>query len=459
MPHPASRSPLLALSAALLLSSLARAEAPERSFLIHDVRLFDGAALREHQDLLVRDGLIAAITDTGPAPAGVPVEEGAGRTLLPGLVDCHVHVTFSGAPPWALGAPDPEHNLTAHLRSGTTTVFDMAAKTPKIAKIAREVSTGKKNGPRIFFAGSAMTTPGGYPYAYLSRVIPSALARLFLRDPVHLLSVAADAERDAAQIAAAGGSFLKLFIAETPAGIPVLSPELVRSAVDAAHARGLRVAAHIDTAAHAMLAARAGVDLLVHGVHTDVLSAEQAAELARLGVAVVPTLITFERLHQMLESEPTFNAVERATEDPALLGEFQREKAARFELDPSLSAWLNTMSENTPARLHGNMQRLHEAGVKVFVGTDANGSIASFPGAIHDELALLVDAGYTPLEALQSATGSPAEWLGSQDFGQLRVGAPADLLLVEGDPTQNIRDSERVVWVSRGGERWFEPLR
>lgn len=428
-----------------------------------DVRVFPatGASdVLEHHDVIVRGAHIEALQPTGGAiAAGAVVVEGRGSlTLMPGLVDAHGHAQLAGSAPWYPVVANPEHNLEEHLYAGTTTMHDMGGRLDLALSLRQRVLDGEIPGPRLRVAGPFFTPPGGYPESYISRVtpLPPALLAIGMSPYLRRVDHPRDARREVRKLAKAGVDHIKLALASTPDGTPLFDDLVLEAITDAAHDEGLRVMAHVDTAANARRAVQHGVDVLVHGVHSTDLSDDDARAIAHLGshtTMVVPTLITFERLWQLAHDKVAFTAIENETVAPNLRASLAK-RPTDFALEPSLTSWLEYLDKHRDARLGSNVKKLHDAGARILVGTDGHGSTASFPAAIHEEMRLLVAAGIAPGEVLMGATSWSAHLSDpAPTYGTLAPSLDADLLLLECDPTKDIACTTRIVEVVARGRR------
>ena len=217
-----------------------------------------------------------------------------------------------------------------------------------------------------------------------------------------------------------------------------------------AHANGMKVMAHIDTADDALECARDGLDLLAHGIEAPAVTEAQAREIAASGISVEPTLVNWERFDELFDGHYQGSQIERESESPQMLAQFSdeklREERPGLEQGP-FKSWGEEIEKYREERPR-NLYKLYKAGVPVFVGTDAMGSIAAFAGGYHDELRLLVAAGMPPGEVLLSATGRAAKFLdAAADFGTIEPGKSADLLLVRGNPLEDITTTRNIVKV------------
>jgi imidazolonepropionase-like amidohydrolase len=419
-----------------------RPSAPPPALWIHDVAVLDVASgvRTPGRDVLVRGDRIEAITPAGasPAPADAEAIDGAGATLLPGLVDAHSHLYSDPSPPWQIEMPDPEAVMRAYLYCGVTTVFDAADATGDAYERRERVAAGLLLGPRIFTAGPPITAEGGHPVALVRRIAPWWIAWYMAPRTARQVSSPEQAHEAADEVARAGADVVKLMVDRLPDEAPRLGAAEIRAAVEAGHARGVRVVAHVGRLEDALDAARAGVDAWMHGVYRERIPDEAIAELASFGIPMVPTLTVFDSYAGVLDGGRVATPLERELATPALL--------AALETVPSDSAALagfRAFLENLRrerASNSENVRRLHAAGVSILAGSDPQSGV--FPGAgLHRELAMLVAAGFTPAEAIRAATLAPARFLTQKqapDFGEIAVGRRADLLLVDGDPTADI---------------------
>lgn len=372
--------------------------------LIRDVRVFDGEKPLARQNVLV-DGDTIATYDGGRVDVEVA---GAGRTLLPGLIDAHVHVFDS--------------SLAQALAYGVTTELDMFAMPGNLAR-QRRLAAERDDVADLRSSGVLATAPNGHPTQIFAN-LPAEL-KTQLGDAAgefDTVSGPADAEPFVKARVADGADYLKVVIDHgTTAGgeIPVLSPDTVAALVAAAHDAGLKVVAHAASAADATVALDAGVDGLAH-VPFDATPEQAADVVARCAdgdVFVVSTLVYAEWLAS-------------GQADPA-------QTAAPLRLDHA-------------ATIAGMFAA---AGVRLLAGTDANMIAPAHGAGLLRELELLVRAGLTPEEALRAATSVPATVFGLTDRGRIAPGLRADLVLVTGDPTTEVTAAANIVDVWRRGVR------
>jgi imidazolonepropionase-like amidohydrolase len=375
-------------------------------FAIRDVRMFDGERVVDHANVVVRNGLIASAAPGAPIPAGLRAIDGAGETVLPGLIDAHVHV-FPGAQEDAL-------------RFGVTTELDMFNMTHDFEKWrAQRQSLARSEAADTWSAGTGVSAPGGHP----SGTMPGSSG-------IPTLANAAGAEAFVRARAAEGSDYIKIILEDnsflTPdRTIPALSRKEVCASVAAAHRIGKLAVVHISRRRDAYVAVRCGADGLAH-LFAD---APVDAEFIRLA----------KSRHIFIE---TTLAVVAAGSGMALPSDtFAR---------PEVSAFLSPMQKRLlafgfgPARPRGIDQALasaaalHAAGVALLAGTDAPNPGAPHGAGLHVELQLLVKGGLSPVEALAAATSLPARIFRLPKRGWIAPGYRADLLLVHGDPSRDI---------------------
>jgi imidazolonepropionase-like amidohydrolase len=383
-----------------------------------DARVFDGQRVIDSATLVLADGRVAALGRDVDIPERARVISAAGRTVLPGLIDAHVH---------AFG--DARRDA---LRMGVTTLLDMFTD-PTGLSLSRQQrrSLTPKRQADLFSAGFLATAEGGHGTQYgLPVPIP--------RSP-------ADADRWVAERLEEGSDYIKIVIEDGSGwgrSLPTLDEPMVRALVTAAHARDVLAVAHVSTRSGARMAVEAGVDGLVH-VFADRPVDDDFLELANeAGIFVTPTAAVLAASHGqplpawLLEAEAVGERVNRA----------QRQMLEQEFPGASMRA------SRWPVVLD-NIARLHAAGVPILAGSDAGNPGTAHGPSLHHELKLLVDAGLSPLEALEAATSRPTAVFDLGQRGCLQVGCRADLVVVEGNPLEDIRHSVRISSVWKNGHR------
>ncbi|SHN88995.1 Imidazolonepropionase [Geodermatophilus obscurus] len=391
------------------------------SFLIVGAKLFDGHRFLPRSCLLVIEGRIAALDVRLTPPAGVPVVEARGGTVLPGLIDAHVHV-FPGT-------------LQAALRSGVTTELDMFAD-PSLVESLRQQASSDPSAADLRSAGIGATAPGGHP----TRLVQQGLLA-----PFPTVAGPEQAEAFVAARVAEGSQFLKVILEDgTTTGhpCPTLTVDTVRALVQAAHAQGLLVVAHTLTQAHALVAVSTGVDGLAHLFLDEPLSPQFLDAAVQRDVFVIPTLTS-------LAARAGRSRGHALAADPHLGPALDPRQRAMLEMDfpggPGALADLN--------HAMSTVAQLHRVGLRLLAGTDASSPGTAHGVSLHDELHLLVQAGLPSAAALAAATSAPAAAFGLADRGTIAPGMRADLVLVQGDPERDITQTRNLAEVWRTGRR------
>ncbi|MDT9600119.1 amidohydrolase family protein [Sphingosinicella rhizophila] len=386
---------------------------PQGAIVIRNARLFDGTgAAARTADLVIEGDRITRIASGGEAPAGAEMIDAGGRTVMPGLIDLHTHLTYVHA----FGLPGPvsdESQAGAAIRgaerlryfaeSGITSVRDVASHGMAPFLLKNEVASGAIAGPRIFAAGQLIVGEGGHGtegYAMATApAYPDAAVREAIGPDDWRKAVRTNFKR--------GADLIKL--------ASHFSQEEVNAAVDEAHKLGLRVTVDSESI-YTKMAIDAGVDSVEHPLPR---SDETVKLMAKKGIASVPTFVPYQYI--------------------LAGGGYNGSTSRRFTLsDESIFAM---------------GAKLKAAGVKMGIGTDL---IVDWhhhlPDAYIQELRNFRRLGYSAPEALVAATRTGAEILGMDDrLGTLQPGKLADLIIVDGKPDRDIEDLKKVDLVIVGG--------
>ncbi|CEN59979.1 hypothetical protein ASPCAL02420 [Aspergillus calidoustus] len=409
------------------------------AYLITHVRIFDGERVTlEDAHVLLENGRIASISSNIPPvlPEGCVQIPGSGCTLLPGLIDSHVHVyndaTF----------------LCNALRFGVTTVLDMHNE-PHWFQEMKQLAVARDDVADILSACYAATVKDGWPAAIIQLTADSPQVRDRLAQWPDVVDVAS-AETFVVRNIESGASFIKLmqesglpFDLPFPSvPVPAPSSQVQMAIVDIAHRHGMLTVGHAlsfnDTAA----LLEAGVDGLAHACCQALSEQELSFFLEReTKPFVIPTLaVQASAGAEEMESRKLYSQRLGAEHDRAHMCECLGIARKGFTM------------ENAAA----NVRLFKKAGMEIVCGTDSSSHLKGvFVGAsLHHELWLYVNrCGFTPLEALQSATSVPARIFKLHDRGRVATGLKADLVLVKGDPTTDIECTQNISEVWRNGIR------
>jgi len=386
------------------------------SFIIRGARIFDGQRLISTADVWVEDGKIKSLGADLKTPEGVRVIDGKGDTLLPGLIDAHTHA-------WA-------DALKQALAFGVTTELDMFSDFKFDAEVRRMEAGGKNHDAAdLRSSGTLATVEKGHGTEYGVKI------------PV--LTSAGDAQSFVDARIAEGSDYLKIIYDDGSAyGHPfaTLSKDELAALVKAAHNRHKLAIVHIGSQAGAIDAIHAGADGLAHIFEDEAPSHEFVRLAKKQHVFVVATLTVNESVSGVASGESLVT-------DANLSPYIDSQSAANLKKPFPRGPGNKTNFSNALAAVAA----LHKAGVPILAGTDAPNPGTAHGISIHRELELLVKAGLAPTEALASATSIPAHIFGLTDRGRIAPGLRADLLLVKGDPTQDITCTRNIVAIWKTG--------
>jgi imidazolonepropionase-like amidohydrolase len=380
--------------------------------------------IETNKTLVVANGRILEVRDGFQGGAGEVIDL-RDAFVLPGLIDTHVHLTSELSPQsrWdevtqssAADALTGQSNGMKNLRAGFTTVADLGAENEAIFALRDAVEAGRVPGPRIVAAGTSVTPHGGH-----------GDVNGFREDVMHLLqspTACSGADECAKAVrlqVRSGANVIKItatggVLSNTKAGLAQQLTDAEMSAiVTTAHGMGRPVFAHAHGADGLNAALRAGVDGIEHGSYLD---AESLKLFKAKGAWLTPTL---------------------------LAGDYVMREAQAGRLLPSQA---EKALKAGPLMVDA-CRRAREAGVRIAFGTDTG---VSKHGDNAQEFALMVRCGFTPLQAIESATVKAADKLGlGATIGTLAPGKAADMVAVKGDPTKDVTELERVAFVMKGG--------
>lgn len=395
-----------------------------RVALIKNVRIVDGVSegpIEGHAVLVVGDRIERVapegqLAGASQLPPQTTLVDGSGRTLVPGLINAHEHLTWRRTPgswtervvsrssSWFL-ARGAGHALLS-ICEGVTTVRDVGAKADSATVLRDVIEAGILVGPRIRTCRQTIAITGGH--AYETSVVadgPDAVRRA-VREQILLGA-------DFIKLMASGGAVAKN--RDFPWS-PQFTAEELRAAFEEAHRQDRLTTVHCHPAEQVRTAVEAGADCIEHGALIDEATAEFLAER---NVPLVPTLAAKESF--LVHGD-------RYRRDPEAIERIRRDRPA------TIDKW----------------RRIRETGVRLIAGVDSLGDL-------NLELSLFVEIGMTPHQAILSATSHAAEAIGMKDqVGSIEAGKFADMVLVDGDPLLDIDDLKKISWVMKGG-RIFDP--
>src|ERR1700747_2964870 len=431
----------------------------EHNLAITHVTILDIAAAgpQADQTIIITKERIAAIgaSDTVAIPRGAQILDAHGKFLIPGLVDMHIHLT-------AAGEPDGSRKfmLPLLLANGITTVRDMGGYLESIRPLQKEIAKGKRLGPRIF-------TPG----PYLAGSPPSFQPSLVVTNPV-------EASEDVHQLVSLGVDFIKVQ--------SILSREAYFAIAQAEQREHIAFVGHVPDRVTAVEAADAGQHSVEHLTNVLRGCSRDEAKLMREQLYIPLKQETAEQSHsriarwqqEILDSyspEKAAALIAKLKEKevwqtptlvllkndafPTLENSALSDDRQQYIPPRTLAIWKKARAEQIRAlspqdsEVHAQLLRksmhvvaeMQKAGVRILAGTDSPAPYV-FPGSgLHHELQLLVQAGLTPREALQSSTKRPAEFLHiAKDSGTVEKGKVADLVLLDANPLDDIGNTRKI---------------
>jgi imidazolonepropionase-like amidohydrolase len=379
--------------------------------------------LEQHAILILGERVekVALAKEIGTPPGAEVIDLGS-ATLLPGLVDCHTHLTsdpeHSGYESLGISIPRSAlygaKNARLTLEAGFTTVRDVGAAGYSDVALRDAINNGDVPGPRVLASGVSLGSTGGHcdnnllapEFAYRDPGVADGVSEV-LRKTRETIKYGADVIK----FCASGGVFSK---GDLP-GTTQYSLEEMKALVEEAHRQGRKVAAHAHGADAILQAARAGVDSVEHG---SLIDDEGIRAMKEHGTFLVADIYNDDFI---LGQGKEYGFTDEMIEKERTIGQQQRE----------------------------GFERAARAGVRIAYGTDAG----VYPhGGNAKQFAYMIKYGLTPMEAIQAATVNAAELLGWPDrIGSLEPGRFADLIAVEGDPLADVTVLERVRFVMKGG--------
>jgi imidazolonepropionase-like amidohydrolase/ABC-type multidrug transport system permease subunit len=442
---------------------LTRGMRRNQTHLIRDVRLFlgDGNVI-EQGAVLVKDGRIAEIyTGSAPDPKTLKADpiDAAGKTLMPGLIDVHVHLGSPGgfygsAEDYEVPAKGFPRELAAYLYSGVTAVKSVGDTLDDVLKARDVEASGEKLGAELFVVGPLFTAPGGHGTEY-SKNIPEVARGNFDAQFLRLPKTAEEAKTMVDELAKRHVDGIKTIL---EAGVPGyafvrMDPALVKAIVEEAHKFKLPVVCHTGNARDVEDAVNAGVDGIEHGSMSDAIPEAVFAKMKQAGITFDPTLSVAEAFTMLAQGK--FDMLDRTLVQQ--VGPKKLLESTRKFLQSADGEKMRAGFGKYPLSLpmcNQNLLAAMRAGVILVTGSDSGNPTVLHGPALHRELQLWIEAGVPTAVALQAATFNGAQLLRtSERMGLIKKGYEANLLLVDGNPLKEISVTERISLVMLKGER------
>ena len=433
-----------------------------RTTLIQNGRIFVGnGQVIESGAILVKKGKIAKVYATGsqPDPKSLGLEplDAAGKTVLPGLIDMHVHLGGPGGflDDWSQFDPNRsiERALEAYLYCGVTAVRSVGDQLDTMRRFRQKFGSGEKLGTELFFCGPLFSADGGHgtEYAkYLPPPMQAAFNAQFLRTPKN----PDEARQQVDELAAQGVDAIKGVLEQGVTGYSFkrMDINVLRSVVEQAHAKGLPVAIHCGSAADVADAVALGADSIEHGSFIEEIPDATFAEMKARNIAYDPTLSVVEGLTNFARGDISLlkrSLVEQVTSKDLLTG---TEHAASGENTRKMRNGL-THSPISLATGSHNLMKAWRAGVTLIAGSDAGNPLVMHGPTVQHELELWKAAGIPADVALRAATSNAAKALRVDNrIGMIEEGKEASLLIVDGNPLEDMHALTSISVVVMKGE-------
>ena len=405
----------------------------------------DGSTAIENGAFVVQSGHIAALGRAIDPPAGAIRVNLAGKTVMPALINVHVHIGYEKYTSWGARNYTAE-NVLDHLQREAfygTAVTQSVGSSPLEASLQfqRDQRSGRFPPASRFLFTPGYAPPNGGPDEVLREATNALHA-------INQVSTSQEARASIRKMAHAGIKAVKIWVDDRSGTYPKMTPEVYNAIIDEAHKHGMIVHAHATTLPDQKAVVRAGADVLVHLVQSEKLDDEYLA-LLKEKKPYWATVISLGDPTAVCEHDPFFEQAMPAAVIARIRATIERRPLAASCGPPSPNA------ATREAIVAYNFPRMIEAGARIVLGTDTGIEPGhTFGSGEHVELARWVQLGLTPSEAITAATQRPAELLGLRDMGTLAVGKRATFIVLDANPLENIRNTRRISSVYLDGAKF-----
>jgi imidazolonepropionase-like amidohydrolase len=437
-----SRSTKLGVACLLVLALVMCAKASaQQSIVLTNATIIDGTGKPAHQNrtVVIRGDRIQEIgAGREHTPSSAKVIDLHGQTIMPLIINTHGHLGLTkGSTQSAANQSDDNirQQLLRYQEYGVGAMLSMGTDGKRFAEIREQSRRGALPGADVYTAGMGFGAQNGVP--------PAAMGFTEVFRP----ETPAEARREVAQQAPQKPDFIKVWVDDFWGQYPKMPAEIYAAIIDEAHKNGLRVAAHVYHLEDARLLVADGVDVLAHSIRDADVDDAFIAEMKKHNVAYIPTL-SLDDFAFAYGDSPNWVNDPFFTEalDPGLLEMITSpEYKAKVQ-----SNKVTAQEEAALPQAMRNLKKIYDAGILVTLGTDSGATPIRIQGfAEHMELALMVQAGLTPIQAITVATSNAATLLRVADqYGTLAAGKKANFIVLEKDPSHDIHNTQtiRAVW-------------
>lgn len=430
------------------------------AYLVKNTRIFAGdGTVVENGSVLVRDGKIAEIYQ-GDVPTTKELKateiDGAGKTIIPGLIDVHVHL---GAPGGFYEKSEDyakqgtlKHALAAYLYSGVTAVRSLGDATEAVLQEREKVRVGGQLGAELFVAGPLFTIEGGHGTEYLKadwmKQLPETARKMMTEDFIRTPHNPDEARQQVDALKKRGVDAIKAVMEAGRPGMLFnrMDASVLNAIVGAAHNDQLPASVHTGSMQDVADAIAAHADSIEHGSMQQLLNADLFSRMKQQGVSYDPTLMVLEGVMALTsgKSDPLERSLVQQVGPAKLIAGTKKYLQAHH---PGSGNFTMDIAKQ-------NLLLAYQNGVTLVTGSDAGNPLTVHGPTVHREMQLWVEAGVPPAVALQAATWNAARLLhASQRIGLVKKGYEATFLLVDGNPTKDITATERISSILFKGER------
>jgi len=415
----------------------------QNKMLFQDASLIigDGSVLTNH-DLLIENGLIVSLGENLPPPDTGLVVDLQGKWVMPALIDAHAHLGFQSRQSWGADNYDLENltdNLEQYAYYGFGAVFSAGSDPAEIAQLLTATVRSRSNLPEFLYA-AGLAPPGQGPNNQFLEQTSQVQARTGYQ-VLYGVTDPESARQTVTDLALKGFEFLKIWVDDRGGSQTKLAPEIYRAVAQHAGEAGLKVFVHQQSASDMLDLISAGVDGFLHGRIGRDFTGELIERAVQSDVFVIPNLGLGELRREAIGEDqfltPFLSQGLRESLSASEIRQVQPERDATNE-----------------SELIAGFARIETGGLDLVLGTDA-GAVPGHPFGYtgHRELEIYVRLGMSPMDALRSATSLAAKHLGLRGLGLLEPGKQASLLILNSNPTSDIRNTRDIHSVYLNGQR------